>query len=126
LLAGVLRFKIGCQRSRSIRDQSEAERFLFCVNLNSNSKADRKRILAVAIPPQPRLVTPSWNPDAQSLAHQTLVLSVKTSHQMDASSLKKLTESETVLPWNKTEFFNVLKIKKGLLEMFFSNESLAI
>ena len=72
------------------------------------------------------LVTPSWNPDAQSLAHQTLVLSVKTSHQMDASSLKKLTESETVLPRTTKEFFNVLKIKKGLLEMFFPEESLAV
>ena len=45
---------------------------------------------------------------------------------MDASSLKKLTESETVLPWNKTKFFNVLRIKKCLLEMFFSDKLLAI
>ena len=39
------RFKIGCQRSRAIGDQSAAERLLFCVNFHSDSKADRQRTL---------------------------------------------------------------------------------
>ena len=44
------------------------------------------------------LIIPMWTPSSASQAHDPLVLSLKTSHQMDASSLKKLSESDIMQP----------------------------
>ena len=71
------------------------------------------------------LVTRAWSPGIPSLCHETLVLSLRSKHEMGSSTIKKLTESEIILPKNKTEFFNALKVKLGILATFLDEDAYA-
>ena len=61
---------------------------------------------------------------SNSQAQNTLILSSKTTHQMDDSAIKKLSESDIVMPITQEEFFRSLAIKSGILRCFLSDESL--
>ena len=46
-----------------------------------------------------------------SKVKEVLVLSLKTTHQMDDSAITKLSESNIFIPMTKEEFFHVLAVK---------------
>ena len=61
-----------------------------------------------------------------SQANNALVLSLKTTHEMDNSAIKKLSESDIVMPRTQEEFFCAIAVKSGILRFFFSYESLVL
>ena len=60
------------------------------------------------------------NPQSQN----ELVLSLKTTHQMDDSAIKNLSESDIVMPRTQEEFFRDLVVKSGILRFFLSDNIL--
>ena len=61
-----------------------------------------------------------------SQAHNALVLSLKTTHQMDNSAVKKLSEYDIVMPRTQKYLFRALAVKSGILRCFLSDESLVL
>ena len=59
-----------------------------------------------------------------SQAQKSLVLSLNTTHQMDISAIKKLSESDIIMPRTQEEFFNAVALKLVILRCFLSGDSL--
>ena len=59
-------------------------------------------------------------------AQNALVLSLKKTHQMDDSAIKKLLESDIVMLITQEEFFRALAVKSGKPRWFFSDKSLVL
>ena len=72
------------------------------------------------------LVIHTWKPMSNSQANNSLVLSLKTTHQMDYSAIKKLSESDIVLPRTIEEFLRALAVKSLILRCFLSEKSLIL
>ena len=68
----------------------------------------------------------NWNPMSNFQAQNALVLSLKTTHQMDDSAIKKLSESDISMPITQEEFFRDLSFRSEILRCFLSGESLLI
>ena len=62
------------------------------------------------------------NPQAQN----ALVLSLKTTHQMDDSAIKKLSESDIVMTITQERLFGPLAFKSGILRCFLSEKRLVL
>ena len=72
------------------------------------------------------LAIQTWNHMRNSQAQNTLLLSLKTTHQMDDSAIKKISESDIVMPRTEEELFRALEIKSGIFRCFLSYERLVL
>ena len=63
---------------------------------------------------------------SNSQAQNTLVLSLKKTHQMDDSAINFLSESDIVMPRTQEEFFRALAVKSVILRCLLSEEILTL
>ena len=63
---------------------------------------------------------------SNSQARNALLLSLKTTHQMDDSAIKKLSESDILMPRTQEELFCDLAVKSVILRCFLSYKSLVL
>ena len=66
------------------------------------------------------IVTQTWKLMGKSRAQNSLVLSLKTTHQMDDSAVKKLSESDIIMSRAQEEFFCGLAVKLVILRCILS------
>ena len=70
------------------------------------------------------LLIQTWNPMSSSQSQNALVISLKTTHQIDDSTIKKLSELDIAMPRTQEEILCALANKSGILRCFLSDESL--
>ena len=72
------------------------------------------------------LVIQTWNPMNKFQAQNTLVRSLKRTHQMDDSAIKNLSESDIVMPITQKEFFCALAVKSIIFRCLLSDVSFVL
>ena len=72
------------------------------------------------------LVIQTRNPTSNYQAQNALVLSLKTTHQMNDSSINFFSESDIVMPITKKEFFCALAVKSIIFRCLLSDVSLVL
>ena len=72
------------------------------------------------------LLIQTCNPTNNSQAQNALVISLKTTHQMDDSAIKTFSKSEIVMPITQEELFCAIAVKPGILRCLLSDEILVL
>ena len=72
------------------------------------------------------LLIQTWNTMSNSQEQNTLVLSLKTTNQMDDSAIKNISEYDIVMLRTQEELFCALAVKLGLFRCFLSDKSVIL